>query len=153
MPSRAAHVQNPNFMLKHCPVSCGVCRDECVDTHNDCPGWANAGQCHENPGFTLKTCPSSCEVCQATVCEDKNATQCAIWGETECANNPGAVMRDCPKTCGVCQTMCADKEEACADWAAKGEGEKNAASMLSLCPQSCGTCHELEKFSNAKDEM
>ena len=90
---------------------------------------------------------------QATTCEDKNSTQCEIWGESECLANPGAVMRDCPKTCGVCQTVCADKETACADWAAKGECEKNAASMLSLCPQSCGTCHELEKFASAKDEM
>ena len=103
--------------------------------------------------YTLKTCPGSCEVCEATVCEDKNATQCAIWGERECADNPGAVMRDCPKTCGVCQTVCADKESACADWAQKGECEKNPGSMLSLCPQACGTCHELEKFSSAKDEI
>merc|ERR1719164_259212 len=81
--SAGACAENPDFMLKHCPVSCGVCRDECKDTHNDCPGWAAAGQCHSNPGFVLKTCPHSCEVCAATVCEDKNATQCEIWGETE----------------------------------------------------------------------
>ena len=62
-------------------------------------------------------------------------------------------MRDCPKTCGVCSTVCADKEQACPDWAAKGECEKNPASMLALCPQACGTCHELEKFGKAKDEM
>ena len=62
-------------------------------------------------------------------------------------------MRDCPKTCGVCTTACEDKEEACASWAAKGECEKNPASMLSLCPQACGTCHELEQFEKAKDEM
>ena len=117
----------PDFMLKHCPVSCGVCRSECTDTHNDCPGWAADGQCHKNPGFTLKSCPKSCEVCQATTCEDKNQTQCEIWGEAECANNQGAVMRDCPKTCGVCTAVCGDKEEACPDWAAKGECEANPA--------------------------
>ena len=115
------------------------------------PGWAKAEQCHKNPGYTLKTGPKSCEVCKANVCEDKNATQCAIWGETECANNPGAVMRDCPKTCGVCTAVCADKEPACHDWAIKGECETNPNSMLALCPQSCGTCHQLEKYK--KDEL
>ena len=136
-------------MLKHCPVSCGVCRDECKDTHNDCPGWATAGQCHDNPGFTLKTCSASCEVCQANACEDKNATQCEVWGEAECLANPGAVMRDCPKTCGVCSVVCTDKEPACRDWANSGECEKNPASMLSLCPQSCGTCHEVRSCARA----
>ena len=104
-------------------------------------------------GFVLAKCPAACEVCESAVCEDKNATQCAIWGEAECTANPGAVLRDCPKTCGVCTSSCTDKEEACADWAAKGECEKNAASMLSLCPQACGTCHELEQFNKPKDEM
>ena len=104
-------------------------------------------QCHKNPGFTLKSCPNSCEVCGANLCEDKNATQCEIWGEAECAHNPGAVMRDCPKTCGVCSSVCADKEAACPDWAAKGECEKNAASLLSLCPQACGICQEMENFN------
>ena len=89
-------------------------------------------------------CPNSCQVCEANTCEDKNATQCAIWGEVECNANPGAVLRECPKTCGVCTAVCSDKEEACKDWAAKGECEKNPASMLSLCAASCGTCQELE---------
>jgi hypothetical protein len=93
-----ACADNAEFMHKHCPVTCGVCRDECKDTHDDCPGWAADGQCHKNPGFVLKTCPGSCEVCSASVCDDKNATQCAIWGETECTVNAGAMMRDCPKT-------------------------------------------------------
>ena len=87
---------------------------------------------------------NSCQVCEKSICEDKNATQCAIWGETECNANPGAVLRECPKTCGVCTAVCSDKEEACKDWAAKGECEKNPASMLSLCAASCGTCQELE---------
>ena len=40
----------------------------------------------------------------------------------------------------MCSTVCADKEEACADWASGGECEKNPASMLTLCPSSCGIC-------------
>ena len=138
-------------MLKHCPVSCGVCKETCVDTHNDCPGWALDDQCNKNPGFVLKTCPHSCQVCEANVCEDKNATQCEIWGKVECEANPAAVMRDCPQTCGVCMPVCRDQATACPDWAAAGECEKNPASMLSLCPQACGTCQELENFK--KDEL
>ena len=59
------------------------------------------------------------QVCEANTCEDRNSTQCEIWGEAECANNPGAVMRDCPKTCGVCSNVCTDKEVACNDWPAE----------------------------------
>ena len=50
-------------------------------------------------------------------------------------------------------STCEDHHGDCRYWAHKGECEKNPASMLSLCPQSCGTCQELEKFSNAKDEI
>jgi hypothetical protein len=107
---------------------------------------------HASHSSTLPwACPR--QVCEANTCEDRNSTQCEIWGEAECANNPGAVMRECPKTCGVCTTVCADKEESCKEWASKGECEKNPASMLALCPQACGACHELEKFGKAKDEM
>lgn len=51
----------------------------------------------------------------------------------------------------MCSTVCSDKEEACHDWASKGECEANPQSMHTLCPQSCGVCHELERFN--KEEL
>ena len=76
------------ILNEHCPVTCGVCRDQCKDQHDDCPGWAREGECVNNPGHTLKTCPTSCgvEACKAdTGCADKNATACAIWAlDDEC---------------------------------------------------------------------
>ena len=64
---------------------------------------------------------------------------------------PHTWSRTCSKALR-CEAI-GDLMSDCASRAAKGECEKNPASMLSLCPQACGTCHELEKFSNAKDEM
>ena len=43
------------------------------------------------------------------------------------------------RMCGVCQTVCTDKEEACTDWAAKGECEKNPQSMMCACSSALYT--------------
>jgi prolyl 4-hydroxylase len=37
-------------------------------------------------------------------------------------------------------TVCADKKSACADWASKGECDKNPSFMRNECPKSCDAC-------------
>merc|ERR1719235_1384935 len=137
-------------MNMHCPVTCGVGKAACKDTHDDCPGWAREGECANNPGHTLKACPVSCglQACkEETGCADKNATSCAVWAlEDECLKNPGMMMSECAASCGVCQTVCEDKSKDCANWAAEGECDSNKDAMSTLCPQSCGLCHQLEQF-------
>jgi len=150
-------------MKIHCPVSCEVCTSACKDQHNDCPGWAQNGECQSNPGHTLKTCPYSCDntVCKGgAVCADKNATACKIWAlDDQCVLNPAHMLAECAATCGVCTTVCQDKDDNCLAWAVEGECEKNPESMLTKCPAACGVCHELEDYykiaidGEAKDEL
>ena len=155
-PARAAARRNMN-----CPVSCGVCKGSCKDTHDDCPGWAKEGECSNNPGYTLKMCPFSCGVCEVgDSCKDTNSTACAIWEvNDECLKNPDHMHRNCAGSCDVCNTVCENKNADCPNWATEGQCEENPGSMLTTCPQSCGVCHELEKFyrtaigDEPKDEL
>ena len=116
------------------------------------PGATAAGHTHAQPHFefdrmsALQAVPRSprVQVCSGLACEDKNRTQCLIWGEEECQTNPGALMRECPQMCGVCTTTCADKHESCAAWAKADECVTNS-NMLEICPHSCGVCHDVSK--------
>jgi hypothetical protein len=44
----------------------------------------------------------------------------------------------------VCRSVCRDKNDSCAAWAAAGECTKNAASMRVLCPSACLVCAQME---------
>ena len=50
-------MSNPGYMNLNCPVSCGVCEGKCKDKMNDCPGWAERGECKKNPAHALVNCP------------------------------------------------------------------------------------------------
>ena len=117
-------------MLKECPKSCQVCREE----H------------HQVSSHPLAQ--GSRELTQTVACADVNRKQCVIWGEHLCESNPGAMLRDCPHTCGVCTLACEDKYKDCPNWAV-GTGSKQASKpregcdddngfMRINCPQSCG---------------
>ena len=128
--------------------ACGV-----PTSDESCPNWARDGGCHQNAGAVLKACGKSCDL---ETCEDKNSTQCAIWGEEQCAVNPGAMLRECPKTCGMCRNTCHDKDESCKAWADAGECTKNAVAMRRVCPSSCLICANIELAAAQdaeKDEM
>ena len=150
-------VDNPSYMLTHCPRACGVCQFSCVDLHNDCPGWAMEDQCNTNAPFMVKTCPKSCRVCEDNLgCKDFNSTLCEMWGQPGCEGNPVAVLRDCPRTCGVCTNVCLDKSENCTSWMHSGECDANPIAMGKKCPQACGICHQIEALHNPfpeKDEL
>jgi hypothetical protein len=47
---------------------------------------------------------------------------------------------------------CADKEEACCDWAGKGECDKNADFMLLSCAKACGRCAKAAGSCLKKDK-
>ncbi|MEW5307909.1 MAG: hypothetical protein WDW36_010277 [Sanguina aurantia] len=38
---------------------------DCTDTRDECPTWADGQQCTSNPGFMLRACPKSCGSCDA----------------------------------------------------------------------------------------
>merc|ERR1711871_1757386 len=56
---------NPQFMLKHCAATCGLCRTLCMDQEDACGTWAQAGECDTNPEVMLLKCPASCGVCSS----------------------------------------------------------------------------------------
>ena len=63
---------NPEFMLRKCASSCGLCTHVCQDHHESCSGWAQLDNgCEDNRLFMLKNCPASCGVCH-TLLELKN---------------------------------------------------------------------------------
>merc|ERR1712060_349833 len=90
--------ENPEFMIRNCPVTCEACKSTCRDVKNDCPGWTADGECYKNPGFMFKECPLSCGVCEGVKCADNNATQCAVW---------------------------ADHDESCGGWAKEDQCDEN----------------------------
>lgn len=79
--------------MRDCPLSCGTCSFECFDKHpEDCPNWAQSGQCNDNPEFMLKECPTSCGLCK-NECKDLKL-QCAGWAEANgCNDNPEFMVR------------------------------------------------------------
>jgi len=157
--ARAGECQKNPAILSTCPVACGLCTSMCLDKHNDCPQWAAAGQCNDNTAYMMKTCPNSCHLCDAekhgtSACEDRDHTQCLIWGEQECDVNPLALLTTCPKLCGACTLACADKNPDCPGWASSGKCEEDKAFMHPHCPFSCGLCATMETFkSKSKDEI
>lgn len=152
--------KNP-AIISQCPVSCGACSSMCIDRNSNCPQWAAAGDCSNNTGYMLRECSHSCKVCTdekgISTCEDRQISQCLIWGEQECNVNPGSMYRTCPRLCGACGLLCADKHESCPGWAAAKEGKACAEEggwLLSSCPYSCGICAQVNRFPRKeKDEV
>ena len=58
---------NPAAVIKSCPYSCGACTLICMDQHESCAAWAEAGHCAPDAvvhhAFMLSKCPASCGVC------------------------------------------------------------------------------------------
>uniref|UniRef100_A0AC34Q7A1 ShKT domain-containing protein n=1 Tax=Panagrolaimus sp. JU765 TaxID=591449 RepID=A0AC34Q7A1_9BILA len=60
--------RNATWMACNCKVSCGYCIPQdyyygtCDDYHNDCPQWAQRGECQKNP-WMLENCKFSCQTC------------------------------------------------------------------------------------------
>lgn len=55
--------KNKDYMISHCPISCGICKFECKDTEESCPSWAREGECTTNLQSMLSLCPTSCGIC------------------------------------------------------------------------------------------
>lgn len=140
--------------------------DECVDGDEECPEWAEAGECKNNPEHMLEHCPLSCGVCKgiekSKECVDADEN-CPDWAaEGECTNNPENMHFNCPLSCGKCSTgvgnriaqpqeatteppemqpaHCVDQNENCEAWVKTGECEKNPEFMNQVCMRSCKIC-------------
>lgn len=153
---------NTAFMLRECPVACGLCTPPCVDTNagyksgpstNEtmCDKWARDGECEHNPDFALKACPVACGLCKLK-CKDLHDS-CSAWAaDGQCRDNAPYMMKECPAACGVCGHAgaeggddlghhgCHDLIAECAVWAGGGECARNPEMMLRQCAKSCDVC-------------
>jgi hypothetical protein len=91
--------KNKEYMLSHCPISCGTCKFECKDKDESCPAWAKQGECEKNKLSMLSICPTSCGIC-APVCKDVSE-DCKLWHSSDarfdqCTTNPEFMLRNCP---------------------------------------------------------
>ncbi|XP_030840781.1 zinc metalloproteinase nas-13-like [Strongylocentrotus purpuratus] len=128
---------------------------DCVDSNQNCPGWADAGYCATN-SWMIANCKLSCAVCVITPtptpgtggnddCKDMN-DNCAGWANAgECQANPSWMLPNCPVSCDQCETVnpgenCIDMNENCAIWAKYRQCTENPGYMLEFCPRSCGQC-------------
>jgi ShK domain-like len=139
-----------NFTDDDTPAPSSSSSLSCSDSREECPKWAEAGECTGNPGFMLKNCQKACGECDGAdgeaVCDD-DREECPAWADVgECENNPKFMLENCKKTCGQCQsnddagTTCQDVRDECPEWADVGECENNPKFMLENCQQSCGAC-------------
>ncbi|XP_015778086.1 PREDICTED: uncharacterized protein LOC107355979 isoform X1 [Acropora digitifera] len=58
-------VNNPTYVLKRCPKSCGLCRNSCEDHLNDCAALKARGDCTRSSTAyaTIWACPVTCGAC------------------------------------------------------------------------------------------
>jgi hypothetical protein len=89
----------------------------CVDKHEKCLSWAEAGECQKNPGFMLADCLQACNVCPAR-------------GDT--------------MTSAMARSDCVNSHEECEAWAKGGECSANPSYMITNCARACRTCHLLD---------
>ena len=88
--------ENPEYMAKNCPTSCGICKPKCYDKDDARGGWARNGECKKNPSIT-STCPVSCGIC-SSLCSDVH-NDCPQWAAGgDCNTNPGEGHLDYPTT-------------------------------------------------------
>ncbi len=134
--------REPDYMKKHCPVSCNVGRrkaahvkpsdtDECKDQSHRCSVWADLGECEANEVNMKKYCPKSCNVCDADAQEATEEVE--VVEPVEEVDDPN----------------CKDLHPNCGFWAGLGECTKNEKYMNANCPKSCDTCQKAQHPGNS----
>uniref|UniRef100_A0A7S4WDZ4 Fe2OG dioxygenase domain-containing protein n=1 Tax=Alexandrium monilatum TaxID=311494 RepID=A0A7S4WDZ4_9DINO len=79
----------------------GLANPDCRDSHTNCEGWAEAGECIKNPEYMATGCCVSCRKVAAH-CED-HEQECSNWAASgECRRNIDYMVPACPLSCRVC---------------------------------------------------
>ncbi|XP_042241876.1 coagulation factor IX-like [Homarus americanus] len=55
------------FMLRNCPLSCGVCEGNCWNFSPECQKWASKDLCRTDPQFMQNMCAVSCKACRVFI--------------------------------------------------------------------------------------
>jgi hypothetical protein len=97
-----------------CPHACGAEGPEGLeDTDEECPSWAEAGECESNPDFMLNSCMKSCAKnakASAGVPGDMyyepghehEPASCQDWAKDgDCEANPEYMLHNCAVTCSM----------------------------------------------------
>jgi len=77
---------------------------DCKDNKDNCPIWADEGECQANPAFMRAECRLSCNLCTPgeIACVDKS-DNCLDWSlRGECEENPSFMLESCRKSCNAC---------------------------------------------------
>lgn len=125
----------------------------CRDLSYNCAGWVRSGYCRNNAYMSyMKTnCKKSCGLCGiwanwgrwsscSRSCGGGSMTRRRTCSSGSCSgiSTQSASCNSSP--CGVSQPVCYDYNNYCADWARKGECQRNPAYMKPNCKKSCGLC-------------
>ena len=153
---------NPTYMTKFCPSSCGKCpgserpissnTSTCRDNHEQCEMWAETGECEANPNYMLKQCKLSCFVCiDPSIKYDLGVEQKLESKEDFPHINASAVQERIQKSDEYVTTtklrtslkrICKNTDEMCTIWALDGQCEKNN-DMKKRCAPACHSCDHL----------
>lgn len=96
--------ENPNWMLKNCPVSCKECENKCADHDIYCNDWKKSGECKKNAAYMDVYCARSCGKCKAEDCKD-SSDNCEYWkdkGYCESKQYKDYMKMRCKMSCGHC---------------------------------------------------
>jgi len=119
-------------------------RIPCIDAEKDqCPVWAERGECSKNPQYMMVHCRKSCQTCitfhQGGVTQiapsEENRRQVLerLAGTQEYQHWQAERSVESLKTC-------INKHELCTHWSLTGECETNAHYMNRECPAACRSC-------------
>ncbi|XP_041368079.1 location of vulva defective 1-like isoform X1 [Gigantopelta aegis] len=109
---------NP-LVSKMCPLTCGVCTNDCVDLDPDCSVLLESHFCNED--LAKKLCAFTCHVCAPTATTVTNETPTATY--TSSTGPP-----------------CVDLDPKCADLHNKTHECDEFSLVRKLCPETCDLC-------------
>jgi hypothetical protein len=117
-------------MKRTCPVSCSDMkrsprRNECIDTHENCPIWFEAAECETNDSVK-KYCPLSCGRCGNTGSNEKKETR---ESGTASARNKMEGTK-----------LCEDNHENCSGWAVRKLMIRFIIFSCDLCDKQSDHC-------------
>jgi ShK domain-like len=123
--------------------------DDCYDNEdNECPKWAESGECTINPNYMLVNCRYSCQVCFDVVDGHGGTIQIApdsydfrqrfVHHITDTAQYIRNIRKQYPKVRATCRNY----KSECTHDAVKGQcvDTQTASYMLEHCPAACRSC-------------
>ena len=128
----------------------------CVNGHERCDEWAEAGECTVNPFYMLVTCKKACNICERLRTDESGNTFMGIFygvnqtiindQDKEKIQESDLYMEQQLFNETMKQTMavCRNENKDCTHWAARGECEKLPGYMNIHCAPACQSCHLLD---------